>query len=84
MRVVLGSQGNRLGVMSLVVSTMPWFYDMARWLPDSRYARIIFGPFAVLAAAALAGAAAAHGSRWWLLALVGPLAGIMLLLTAHV
>lgn len=75
-------QRNRLGVLSLVMSSMPWLYDVARWIPDNRYARIAFGPVAVVVAAALAGAAVSSGSKWWLLALIGPLAGIMLLLTA--
>jgi hypothetical protein len=61
---------------------MPWLYDFARWIPDNRYARIVFGPVAIVVAAALAGAAVTSSSKWWLLALVGPLAGIMLLLTA--
>jgi fatty acid desaturase len=64
------------------MSSMPWLYDVARWIPDNRYARIAFGPVAVVVAAALAGAAVSSGSTWWLLALIGPLAGIMLLLTA--
>jgi len=75
-------QRNQLGVLSLVLSAMPWLYDVARWIPDNRYTRIAFGPVAILAAAALAGAAASRSSKWWLFALIGPLAGIMLLLTA--
>jgi|GEM_PF-6683018 hypothetical protein len=82
MRIGDAIQRNRLGVLSLVMSTMPWLYDVARWIPDNRYARLAFGPVAILAAAALAGAAATRSSKWWLIALIGPLAGIMLLLTA--
>jgi fatty acid desaturase len=66
------------------MAVMPWLYDSSRWLPDNRYFRIAFGPISILVAAALAGAAAVRSSKWWLLALIAPFAGIMLLLTANV
>jgi hypothetical protein len=39
-------------------------------------------PAMLIMAAAAAVAAGVRGSRWWLLALMGPLAGALLMLTA--
>jgi hypothetical protein len=70
----------------LVLGYMPWLYGtmIFRWFPENIWVSLLFGPVAVIARAALAGGAAARFSKWWLLTLVVPLAGMILLLTEHV
>jgi hypothetical protein len=67
-----------------VLGYMPFLYGTLAWWPHNRWARILSGPVAVLASAVLIGVAASRFSKWWLLAIIVPLAGIMLLLTASV
>jgi hypothetical protein len=71
-------------VVILVLSYMPILYGTLAWWPHNRWARMLSGPVAVVAAAALTGAIAERFSKWWLLALVAPLFGIIVLLTASV
>jgi hypothetical protein len=73
-----------LFVIVLALGCMPVLYGTLAWWPHNRWVRILSGPVAVVAAAALAGAAASRFSKWWLLALIAPLFGIIILLTASV
>jgi hypothetical protein len=79
MPAILAQNGNILGILSLVLSALPWLYFRARLLPDSAFTRTLCGPLAILAGAVLAGAAASRGSKWWMLALVGPFLALLLL-----
>jgi hypothetical protein len=76
----------QLGVLItvLVVGYMPVFYETLAWWPHNRWARILCGPVAMVLDAALVGAAANRFSKWWLLALIVPMIGIIVLLTASV
>jgi hypothetical protein len=71
-------------VIILALGYLPVLYGTLAWWPHNRWARILSGPVAVVAGAALAGAAASRFSKWWLLALLAPLFGIIVLLTASV
>ena len=84
MRKLNVAVGHQLGLLGLVVSQMPWCYGALGWWPHDRFARILSEPVAVIASAALIGAAASRGPKWWLIALIAPVAAIMLLLTAGV
>ena len=68
-----------LGYMPFLYGTLIW-----SWWPHNRWVRIISGPIAVILSAALAGGAASRLSKWWLLTLIAPLVGILILLTASV
>jgi hypothetical protein len=71
-------------VAILAIGYMPVLYGTLAWWPHNHWARILCGPVAVVADAALVGAAATRFSKWWLLALIAPLFGIIVLLTASV
>jgi hypothetical protein len=53
-----------------------------RYVPHNHHLLLVMGPVAIIAASALAGAASSRGSKWWLLALIGPLSCAVLLITA--
>lgn len=71
-------------VIILTLGYMPFIYGAVGWWPHNHWIRILSGPIAIIASAALAGASAARFSKWWLLTLIAPLAGIMLLVTESV
>ena len=71
-------------VVILALSYMPVLYGTVAWWPHNRWARLLSGPVAVLVGATLAGVAASRFSKWWLLALIAPLFGVIILLTASV
>jgi hypothetical protein len=79
-------RGNRLGLFSVVLSTCFWFYEHSTFGPNAftrnPYVTFVLLPAMLIMAAAAAVAAGVRGSRWWLLALMGPLAGALLMLTA--
>jgi hypothetical protein len=76
----------QFGLLILVAALgyMPVCYYTFAWWPHNHLSRILSGPIAVIADAALVGAAAIRLSKWWLFALVAPLFGIIGLLTATV
>jgi hypothetical protein len=71
------------GLISLFLSIIPWLYGTQPWWPHNVWSRMVSGPIVVVVAAALIGYAA-HRSKWWLLVLICPFLGILLLLTASV
>ena len=71
-------------VSILVLGYLPVLYATATWWPHDRWSRLLSGPVSVVAGAALVGAAATRFSKWWLLALVAPLFGLIFLLTEGV
>jgi glucose-6-phosphate-specific signal transduction histidine kinase len=71
-------------VAILVLGYMPVLYGTLSWWPHDRWARILSGPVAVVASALLVGLAVSRSSKWWLCALIAPLFGIVVLLTASV
>lgn len=83
----MGTTSRQLGIASVAV-TLAYVLASAHFQGNPAGTIIFAGPAAATAASALAGAAAAKGSRWWLLALLGPwlfaALGAMLLATAHV
>lgn len=76
----------QVGILAaiLILGYMPFMYGSLTWWPHNRWVGILSGPVAIIASAALTGAAAGRLSKWWLLALFAPLSGIILLLTASV
>ena len=68
----------------LVLSYLPVLYGTLAWWPHNRWARIISGPIAVVLSAILVGMAASRFSKWWLLAFIAPLFGVLILLTSSV
>ena len=82
------AKGTRLGLASVVLSACFWFYVHSTFGPNaftrSPYVTFVLLPAILVAATAAAIAAALRGSKWWLLALIGPLVGTLLMLTASV
>lgn len=82
------SRGSRLGLVSVVLSACFWLYTHSTFGPNaftrSPYVTFVLLPAILVAATAAAIAAALRGSKWWLLALIGPLVGTLLMLTASV
>ena len=77
---------NCVGILSLILTTVFWAYVESNVGPN-RFTKSPYVLFAVLpgmlVAAAIAAIAAAFlGSKWWFLALAGPLAGAILMFTA--
>lgn len=70
-------------LLILVLAYVPVLYGVLSWWPHGRWGRIVSGPIAIIADAGLV-CAAARRSKWWLLALVAPLFGIMVLLSRGV
>jgi hypothetical protein len=76
----LQKRANGIGLSSIVFSLMPWIWMRVVTGLESPYD--IIGVIGALGLAfILAILAASIGSRWWLLALLGPLWGVMLLLS---
>jgi hypothetical protein len=76
---------NTSGILSVLISVASWIYwdwIPPRYLPHSHHLAVIMGPGAIISASAFAGAACSRGSKWWLLALIGPISCALLLLTA--
>ncbi len=63
---------------------MPILYGTLSGWPHFAWSRFLFGPIAVLASAVLVGVATTRFSRWWLLAVIAPLVGMIALLTASI
>jgi hypothetical protein len=81
-------KGSRLGLVSVVLSVCFWLYVHSTFGPNaftrSPYVTFVLLPAILVAATAAAIAAALRGSKWWLFALIGPLVGTLLMLTASV
>jgi hypothetical protein len=81
-------RGKILGLGSLLLSGAFWAYAESSFGPNrftsSVYTAFLLLPGILVLAALLAIAAAVKGSKWWLLALLAPSAGGLLLLTAGV
>jgi hypothetical protein len=83
-------RGNQLGIVSVILSVAFWVYSSGSSsvsqdaFTRSPYVLYVLLPGTLVAAALAAIAAAFWGSKWWLLALLGPLLGTMLLLSASV
>ena len=82
------SRANQLGIFSVLLSVLFWFYVRSGFGPNaftkSLYVWFVLLPGVLIAAAIAAIVAALRGTKWWLVALIGPLAGAMLLLGAGV
>ena len=80
-------KGNSLGVAGLILTVVFWAYAESSIHPNaftqSPYVLYVLLPGVLIAAAVLSIAAAASASKWWLLALLGPVSGALLLLTAR-
>jgi len=81
-----GRRGNYLGIISIVLTAVFQTYASSRVGPNaftqSVYMIYLILPGILVGAALMAIAAAFWGSKWWLLALLGPASGALLLLTA--
>jgi hypothetical protein len=81
-------RGNLLGLSSVILTLAFWIYAHSSIGPNafsrSPYVNYILLPGMLVVAALVAIAAAFQGSKWWLLALVGPASGALLLFTASV
>ncbi len=81
-------RGNRLGVLSVALTLVFWAFVNSHIGPnaftESPYVFYVLCPGVLLVAGLAAIAAAVWGSRWWLLALVGPVWGVLLIFTAGV
>jgi hypothetical protein len=81
-------RGNQLGVIGLILTVAFWAYAESSIHPtaftQSPYMLYTLLPGLLIAAAILSIVAATSASKWWLLALLGPASGALLLLTARV
>jgi hypothetical protein len=81
-------RGDQLGIVSLVLTVAFWIYVKSGIGPNaftrSPYVLYVLLPGMLVVAALVAAGAAFQGSKWWLLALVGPASGALLLFTASV
>jgi hypothetical protein len=79
-------RSNILGVISAALTLAFWAYADSGVGPNaftrSPYVLYVLLPRILATSALLAVAAANWGSRWWLLALIGPAIGTILLLSA--
>lgn len=73
--------GLLLGV--LILGYIPFIYEQSAWLPHDPWVGILLGPVATALSAMLVGVAASRFSKWWLLALIAPFCGMLLLMTAN-
>ena len=77
---------NRLGILSVGLFLCFWVYVHSSFGPNSftrsPYVWFVLLPAILLAAAISAVAAALRGSKWWYLALLGPVSGAMLMRSA--
>jgi hypothetical protein len=82
------SRANQLGIFSVLLSILFWFYVRSGFGPNaftqSPYVWFVLLPGVLVVAAIAAIVAALRGTKWWLVALIGPLTGAMLLLGAGV
>ena len=88
MPVNLRSRANQLGIVSVLLSILFWFYVRSGFGPNvftkSPYVEFVLLPGILVGATIAAIVAAMLGTKWWLVALIGPLAGAMLLMSAGV
>ena len=79
-------RGNQVGIASLVLTLLFWVYVYTGVGPDSLrhnpYVIFVVLPGALVLTTLLSITAAIVGSRWWLVVLVSPAVGAMLLLSA--
>jgi hypothetical protein len=77
------SKPNKLGIVSVSLSVLFWFYVDSNFGPSAFTRRpcveFVLLPGVLMGASIAAVIAAALGSKWWLLALIGPLSGAMML-----
>jgi hypothetical protein len=78
MQLALRKRANSIGFSSILLSLVPWIWVRAVTGIESPY-NIIGLAGALGLSLILAILAAILGSRWWFLALLGPLCGAMLL-----
>jgi hypothetical protein len=86
MPVNIHSRANQLGIVSASLSIVFQIYVGSGFGPnaftESPYVEFVLLPGVLVAATITAIVAALRGTKWWLLALIGPLTGAILLLTA--
>ena len=80
--------GKAFGIASVVLSLAFWIYAESGIGPnaftESPYVSYLFLPGLLVIAALLSLAAAIWGTKLWLIAMIGPVAGALLLFTARV
>jgi hypothetical protein len=80
------SRLNQFGIASVALSALFWFYVRLRFGPNaftqSPHVEFVLWPGILIAAAIAAAVATLRGTKWWLLALLGPLPGAALILSA--
>lgn len=80
MRLAVHSRPNLLGILSVALSACFFVYAFWDFGPNAFTSSPldVLVPLAVLLAAAIAGIVAARtGSKWWLLAIIGPVVALM-------
>ena len=79
-------RGNQVGIASLVLTLLFWVHVYSGVFPDSLrhnpYVIFVVLPGTLVLTTLLSITAAIVGSKWWLVVLVGPAFGAMLLLSA--
>ena len=79
---------NRLGMVSIALSVLFWYYVRSNFSSHSLLANVYVEFFTLWASIALAAVTAilagVAGRKWWFLALLGPAWGVMLMLSAAV
>lgn len=82
----LGARGNQFGVASILCTLVFWTYIsipiLASRVPAGPYVTFVMLPLDLAIAAVTAVIAAMKTSKWWLLALLGPVIGALGLLSA--
>jgi hypothetical protein len=88
MPVNLHSRANQLGIVSLSLSVLFRIYFSSGFgsnaFTDNHYVEFVLLPGVLVLATITAVVAALRGTKWWLLALLGPLAGAILLLSWYI
>ena len=76
---------NKIGIVSVSLSVLFWVYADSSFGPNTLmggvYVEFVL-LFALPIGATIAAIIAVVGSKWWLLALIGPLSAVMLMLSA--
>jgi hypothetical protein len=80
------SRLDQFRIASVALSALFWFYVRLGFGPNvftqSPHVEFVLWPGILIAAAIVAVVATLKGTKWWLLALLGPLSGAVLILSA--